>query len=171
VLIRQRTQIINLTAHLAELGIVEGDAGVRIASDCGRRSRWRYRSMRGRVSLCWRRSEALQTMIRSIEKRIKMQHRSNETASGLKAIPGIRFWGRPRSWQRRRIRRCFDRDALAAWNGLVPRQDWPGASTRPISKQGDRYLQRILVVGAIAVLAVQEIRKYPGSATPSAAAL
>ena len=54
---------------------------------------------------------------------------------------------------------------FAAWIGLVPRQDSTGGKQKlgPISKQGDRYLRRILVVGAIAVLryAKQNPEKYP----------
>jgi hypothetical protein len=39
---------------------------------------------------------------------------------------------------------------FAAWVGLVPRQDSTGGKQKlgPISKQGDRYLRRILVVGS-----------------------
>jgi hypothetical protein len=48
---------------------------------------------------------------------------------------------------------------------LVPRQDSRGGKQKlgPISKQGDRYLRRILVVGAIAVLrrAQDNPGKYP----------
>jgi transposase len=47
----------------------------------------------------------------------------------------------------------------------VPRQDSTGGKQKlgPISKQGDRYLRRILVVGAIAVLARarQQPEKHP----------
>jgi hypothetical protein len=54
---------------------------------------------------------------------------------------------------------------LAAWIGLVPRQDSTGGKQKlgPISKQGDQYLRRILVVGAHAVLrrARQQPEKYP----------
>jgi transposase len=54
---------------------------------------------------------------------------------------------------------------MAAWIGLVPRQDSTGGKQKlgPISKQGDRYLRRILVVGAHAVLklAKQKPEKYP----------
>ena len=54
---------------------------------------------------------------------------------------------------------------LAAWIGLVPRQDSTGGKQKlgPISKQGDRYLRRILIVGAIAVLrrAQENPGKYP----------
>ena len=53
---------------------------------------------------------------------------------------------------------------FAAWIGLVPRQDSTGGKQKlgPISKQGDRYLRRILVVGAIAVLR-RAPRRIPGS--------
>jgi transposase len=37
--------------------------------------------------------EALQTLIGSIEKRIKMQHRSNETSQRVETIPGIGVLG------------------------------------------------------------------------------
>ena len=54
---------------------------------------------------------------------------------------------------------------FAAWIGLVPRQDSTGGKAKlgPISKQGDRYLRRILVVGAHSVLrrAKQNPQKYP----------
>jgi transposase len=54
---------------------------------------------------------------------------------------------------------------FAAWIGLVPRQDSTGGKQKlgPISKRGDRYLRRILVVGACAVLrlARQKPEKYP----------
>ena len=51
---------------------------------------------------------------------------------------------------------------FAAWIGLVPRQDSTGGKQKlgPISKQGDRYLRRILVVGAIAVL--RRAQQNPG---------
>ena len=43
---------------------------------------------------------------------------------------------------------------MVAWIGLVPRQDSTGGKQKlgPMSKQGDRYLRRILVVGAHSVL-------------------
>jgi transposase len=43
---------------------------------------------------------------------------------------------------------------LAAWIGLVPRQNSSGGKQRQggISKQGDRTLRRLVVLGAIAVI-------------------
>jgi transposase len=43
---------------------------------------------------------------------------------------------------------------LAAWVGLVPRQNSSGGKERlgGITKQGDRYLRQLLVIGALAVV-------------------
>jgi transposase len=50
---------------------------------------------------------------------------------------------------------------LAAWIGLVPRQYSTGGKERlgDISKQGDRYLRRLLILGATAV--IQHARRHP----------
>ena len=54
---------------------------------------------------------------------------------------------------------------FAAWIGLVPRQNSTGGKERlgSISKQGDRYLRRLLVVGAISIVRTARTRpdKYP----------
>jgi transposase len=41
---------------------------------------------------------------------------------------------------------------LAAWIGLVPRQNSSGGKERlgSITKEGDRYLRKLLVMGAVA---------------------
>ena len=50
---------------------------------------------------------------------------------------------------------------FAAWIGIVSREDSTGGKQRlgPISKQGDRYLRRILIVGAFAV--IKQARAHP----------
>jgi transposase len=47
---------------------------------------------------------------------------------------------------------------LAAWIGLVPRQNSSGGKARlgGITKQGNRYLRQLLVVGALAVIRYAE---------------
>ena len=54
---------------------------------------------------------------------------------------------------------------LAAWIGLVPKQYSTGGKARlgSISKQGDRYLRRLLVVGGMSVVKLAKIFpwKYP----------
>jgi transposase len=170
-LMRQRTQLINaLRAHLAELGIVaaQGREGVKellaiVADD--REARLPI-DARASVIVLAAQLEALQTLIGSIEKRIKVQHRSNEASKRLETIPGIGIIGATAIVATVADPTAFrsGRD-FAAWIGLVPRQDSTGGKQKlgPISKQGDRYLRRILVIGAHAVLrrARQNPERYP----------
>jgi transposase len=168
VLIRQRTQIINaLRAHLAELGIVaaQGDKGVKelLAIVADKEDTRLPIDARASVIVLAAQLEAVQTLIGSIEKRIKMQHRSNEASQRVETIPGIGVLGASAITATAVDPTVFrsGRD-FAAWIGLVPRQDSTGGKQKlgPISKQGDRYLRRILIVGAISVL--RRARENPG---------
>ena len=170
-LMRQRTQLINaLRAHLAELGIVaaQGATGVKellaIVADDGEACL--PIDARASVIVLAAQLEAVQTVIGAIEKRIKMQHRSNEASRRVETIPGIGVIGATAIVATVADPTVFrsGRD-FAAWIGLVPRQDSTGGKQKlgPISKQGDQYLRRILIVGAIAVLrrALENPGKYP----------
>ena len=170
-LMRQRTQVINaMRAHLAELGIVsaQGREGIKellkiIASEQDARL-----PVDAHTSLVVLAAglQAVQTMIGSIEKRIMAQHRASEASQRLESIPGIGVIGATAIAATVPDPKVFrsGRD-LAAWIGIVPRQDSTGGKQKlgPISKQGDRYLRRILVVGAHAVLkqARRQPEKYP----------
>ena len=170
-LMRQRTQVINaLRAHMAELGIVaaQGREGVKdllkiIASEEDARM-----PVDARTSLVVLAAglQALQTMIRSIERRIIAQHRSDEASKRLRSIPGIGVVGATAIASTVPDPKVFrsGRD-FAAWIGIVPREDSTGGKQKlgPISKRGDQYLRRILVVGAHAVLkrARHQPEKYP----------
>jgi transposase len=169
-LMRQRTQVINaLRAHMAELGIVaaQGRDGIKellkiIASE--QDARLPVDAHTSLVVLATQ-LQALQTMIGSIEKRIMAQHRSNEASKRLATIPGIGVIGATAIAATVPDPKVFrsGRD-LAAWIGLVPREDSTGGKQKlgPISKQGNQYLRRILVVGAHAVLkrARQQPERY-----------
>ena len=87
--------------------------------------------------------------------RIHAWHRSNEASRRLETIPGIgpiiatalvASVSDPSIFKSGR--------ELAAWIGLVPKQNTSGGKERlgRISKQGDRYLRWLLVVGATAVI-------------------
>jgi transposase len=170
-LMRQRTQVINaLRAHMAELGIVaaQGRDGIKELLKIIAREEDMRLPTDAHTSLVVLAAQlqALQTMIRSIEKRIVVQHRSNEASKRLETIPGIGVIGATAIAATVPDPKVFrsGRD-LAAWIGLVPREDSTGGKQKlgPISKQGDQYLRRILVVGAHAVLkrARQHPEKYP----------
>jgi transposase len=170
-LMRQRTQLINaLRAHMAELGIVaaQGREGVKellkiIASEPDARL-----PVDAHTSLVVLAAglQALQTMIGSIERRIIAQHRSDEASKRLRSIPGIGIVGATAIAATVPDPKVFrsGRD-FAAWIGIVPREDSTGGKHKlgPISKRGDQYLRRILVVGAHAVLkrARHQPEKYP----------
>ena len=170
-LLRQRTQVINaLRAHLAELGIVaaQGREGLKqlltiIADEKDTRLPI---DARASLIVLAAQLQALQTMIGTIERRLTVQHRANEASKRLESVPGIGVIGASAITATVTDPNVFQsgRD-FAAWIGLGPRQDSTGGKQKlgPISKQGDRYLRRILVVGAHSVLrrAKSNPEKYP----------
>jgi transposase len=94
-------------------------------------------------------------------------HAENEASRRLAAIPGVgvitatAIAATVMDPDQFRSGRQF-----AAWLGLTPRRHSAGGKTRlgGISKQGDRYLRRLLVVGATAVM-----RHAKDKTTPMAA--
>jgi transposase len=170
-LLRQQTQVINaLRAHLAELGIVaaQGREGLKQLLTIIADERDERLPIDARASLIVLAAQlqALHTMIGSIERRIVVQHRANEASKRLECIHGIGVIGASAITATVTDPSAFrsGRD-FAAWIGLVPRQDSTGGKQKlgPISKQGDRYLRRILVVGAVSVLRRAKLNpeKYP----------
>jgi transposase len=170
-LMRQRTQLINaLRSHLAEFGVTaaQGREGIKellaiVAQDESSRLPI---DAHASLTVLAAQLQAVQTMIGSIEKRIVAQHRSNEASKRLETIPGIGVVGATTITAVVTDPKAFrsGRD-FAAWIGIVPRQDSTGGKQKlgPISKQGDQYLRRILIVGAHSVLrrARQQPEKYP----------
>src|SRR6202048_1232431 len=170
-LLRQRTQVINaLRAHLAELGVVaaQGREGLKelLAIIADEKDARLPIDARASLIVLAAQLQALHTMIGSIEKRLVVQHRANEASRRLESIPGIGLIGASAIGATITDPIAFrsGRD-FAAWIGLVPRQDSTGGKQKlgPISKRGDRYLRRILVVGAISVLRRAKLNpeKYP----------
>ena len=153
-------QLINATrSHLAELGIIapQGREGVKellaiIANDADTQL---PNDARASLIVLAAQLQALQTTIGAIEKRIVVQHRANKESKRIQTVPGIGVIGASAIAATVPNPKIFrsGRD-FAAWIGLVPRQMSTGGKPKlgSISKQGDRYLRRILVVGAVSVL-------------------
>jgi len=170
-LMRQRTQLINaMRAHLAEIGIVSAQGREGLSELLAVISNEQEIQMpidaRASLMVLAAQLQALQTLIGTIDKRIMAQHRASDESKRLETIPGIGPISATTIVAVVPDPTVFKtgRD-FAAWIGLVPRQDSTGGKQKlgPISKQGDRYLRRILVVGAHAVLrrARQDPAKYP----------
>ena len=158
--VRQRTTLINaLRAHLAEFGIVAGvgrnglekllkviedgddDRVPSAARDC-------LLALRAQL-------ETVKRQVLEADRRVLAWHRSSEVSQRLDDIPGVgpliatalvASVPDPHAFK-------SGRD-LAAWIGLVPRQNSTGGKARlgHISKAGNRYLRMLLVVGALSVI-------------------
>ena len=143
-LMRQRTQLINaLRAHMAELGVVaaQGNAGLKelLKIIAGERDVRLPLDAHASLVVLAAGLHAVQTMIRSIDKRIIVEHRSNEAGKRLRSIPGIGVVGASAIVATVQDPKVFrsGRD-FAAWIGLVPREDSTGGKQKlgPVSKQG-----------------------------------
>jgi len=157
---RQRTALINaLRAHLAEFGIVAGVGRnglekllevIADAQDERVPPAARDCLMALRDQLVMVRQQILEA-----DRRILVWHRASEVSRRLAEIPGVgpliatalvASVPDPHAFK-------SGRD-LAAWIGLVPRQNSTGGKERlgHISKAGNRYLRMLLVVGALSVI-------------------
>jgi transposase len=158
-LVRQRTMLANaLRAHLAELGFVANPGIANLA-------KLAEQAMADKDALPAYARSALEILIRQImtvssevtalDQQLMAWHTESEASRRLAAIPGLgiitatAIAATVTDPDQFRSGRQF-----AAWLGLTPQQRSTGGKTRlgGISKQGDRYLRRLLVVGATAVM-------------------
>ena len=159
-MVRQRTMLVNaLRAHMAEFGVV-ARAGLpqvkellaTIADEEDQRIPPLARTCLKGLA---RQLLSLEGEIVAAEKRIYAWHRTNEDSRRLESTPGIgpitasalvASITDPQVFKSGRM--------MAAWIGLVPRQNSTGGKERMggISKQGDQYLRWLLVAGAMTVI-------------------
>jgi transposase len=159
-LVRQRTMLVNaLRGHMAEFGIVAPQGISRVADlvalllgeDETVLPSLARRALRGLAAEL----EALGKRVEEVEAAILAWHKENEASRRLATVPGIgpitasaivATIGDASNFGSARH--------FAAWIGLVPKQNSTGGKPRQggISKAGDRYLRRLLVLGATAVI-------------------
>jgi transposase len=157
-IVRQRTMAANaLRAHLAEFGLVANPGIANLVKLADKAfadealSAYAHRAL----EILIRRITELNEEIGELDKELRIWHAENEASRRLAAIPGVGVITAtaiaatvtdPDQFQSGR--------QFAAWLGLTPQQQSTGGKTRlgGISKQGDRYLRRLLVVGATAVM-------------------
>ena len=171
-LVKQRTQLVNMVRGLlAEFG-VETPRGLHhalaLASRLvdGEAAAVPALAQRVVAGLA-RQIAALQVELTVIEKEILAWHRSSDVAQRLATIPGIgvisatALAASVTDPQQFRSGREF-----AAWLGLTPLQHSSGGKERMgrISKMGDQYLRRLLVVGMTSL--VRRARVNPASVDP-----
>jgi transposase len=163
-LVRHRTKLTNaIRAHMAEFGVVApiGRQGVEkllAVIDDGSDERIPILARRCLIAL----GEQLllvKNQILEMDRRILVCHRSSEVSRRLAEMPGVgpllatalvATIPDPRAFSSGRN--------LAAWIGLVPKQNSSGGKERlgGVTKQGNRYLRSLLTVGALAVIRYAE---------------
>jgi transposase len=124
--------------------------------------------LRERFSQLFSQLRELCTTVRQWEQQILAWHRENLLSRRLDQIPGIGPLGASALLASIGDIRTFKNGRqLAAWLGLVPRQDSSGGKTRllGISKRGDRYLRTLLILGAQSVL--RQMKRNPARAAHS----
>ena len=158
-LVRQRTMLANaLRARLAELGFVAnpGIANlVKLAEQALAGQELLPSYARTALEMLVRQIMSISGEIAVLDQQLIAWHTESEASRRLTAIPGLgvitatAIAATVTDPDQFRSGRQF-----AAWLGLTPQQHSTGGRTRlgGISKQGDRYLRRLLVVGATAVM-------------------
>lgn len=159
-LMRQRTMTLNAArSHLAEFGIITAQGphkllalirAIRTSEGSGlpQIARTALESLATQL-------ETLAVEIRKLERQLMVWHRADETSQRLETIPGVGIISAtalaasvpdPSVFKTAR--------QFAAFLGLVPRQTSSGGKDRlgRISKMGDGYLRKLLVVGATSVV-------------------
>ncbi len=177
-LVKQRTQLVNMMrGQLAEFGI-DIPQGLGRALTLARQIVDETASLEvpahGMMMLGILCEQALTSdaQIRKIERQIQALQRSDDVARRLATIPGIGPIGAtafaasvtdPAQFKSGR--------QFSAWLGLTPLQNSSGGKERlgRISKMGDKYLRRLLVIGATAL--VRQFRSRPDKAPPHFASL
>ncbi|GCE82049.1 IS110 family RNA-guided transposase [Komagataeibacter diospyri] len=158
-LVRQRTMQINaLRGHLAEFGIISA-AGVAGLNQMIALLHAEQEALPEPAQKLFQdiiaHLRALEQRIDDIEKQIVAAHKANSISRRLAGIPGIgpitasAIVAAVPDVSTFRSGRQF-----AAWLGLTPKNHSSGGKERQvgISKQGDSYLRRLLVLGATAVI-------------------
>lgn len=158
-LVRQRTMTANaLRAGLAEFGIVaaQGKAGLdALLKELAAGQEGLPEAARAALSLLAVQWEHVDALVRKLEAQIARAARADAAARRLMEVPGVGPITASVVVAKVSDASLFDsaRD-FAAWIGLTPRQDSTGGKQRSvgISKQGDRTLRQLLVLGATAQL-------------------
>jgi transposase len=159
-LVRQRTMLINaIRGHCAEFGMI-APQGARRSADlieqvCAADASVLPDLARSTLLMLAGQLDALAGQIHALERQLMIWHRQDEASQRLATIPGVGIItatalaasvtdpGLFRSGRE-----------FAAFLGLVPRQNSSGGKDRlgRISKMGDGYLRKLLVVGATSVI-------------------
>jgi transposase len=171
-LIRQQTMLVNaLRGHMAELGMIAPQGRdkiediIAVIEDAEDESTLAL--AKAALKPLVMQLRAAEEATATLDAEIKVWHKGNETSRRLATIPGIGVLTAsaiaatvpdPSFFRSGR--------EFSAWLGLVPRQNSSGGKERlgRISKQGNRYIRRLLTLGATSMLRRARAKSAPGAA-------
>jgi transposase len=162
-LVRQRTQLVNLVRGLL------AEFGVNIPRGITHALAFARRIVVGALSA---QALAVQDQVHGLERELMAWYRASALARRIATVPGVGLLGAtalaatvtdPGQFRSGR--------QFAAWLGLTPRLNSSGGKERlgRISKMGDRYLRRLLIVGMTSL--VRQAKRGPGATDPRLAQL
>ncbi len=161
-LIRQQNMLVNaLRSHMAEMGLIAAQGRERLdrivdvimEDEDESLPALARASLRPLVAML----RANEAAIDEIDREIRQAHKENEVSQRLASIPGVGVLTATAIAATVPDPSFFKSGReFAAWLGLVPRQNSSGGKERlgRISKQGNRYLRKLLVIGATSMLSV-----------------
>lgn len=164
-LIKQRTMSVNaLRGHLAEFGIIAGKGIGRVDQllEQAENDATLPEAVKAVVKVWAQQLEALDKSMHEIETEIACTHKQNAMSQLIEKVPGVGeiiasviaasvpdpgFFKSGRDF--------------AAWLGLTPRQNSSGGKPvlGAITKQGNRTIRKLLVLGATSILSIVSKRK------------
>ncbi len=159
-LVRQRTMLINaIRGHCAEFGIIVAQ-GARRACELVEKIRQEEVSelpdlARSALLVLANQLDALAAQIYVLERQLLVWHRKDQASQRLATIPGVGIITATALAASVPDPSVFRSGReFAAFLGLVPRQNSSGGKERlgRISKMGNGYLRKLLVVGATSVI-------------------
>ena len=165
-LVGQVTQVGNaIRAHMAEFGIVTAKGSNRVAS-LAKELENVPEAARLPLQALFDQLAETQVRIDQLTDEIEEVHRQNETSRRLASIPGVGvLTATAIAATSPDVSNFGSARDYAAWLGLTPKQHSTGGKPRSggISKMGNRYIRRLLYLGAMAQIMVRRRSRHPGT--------
>lgn len=163
-LIKQRTMSVNaLRGHLAEFGVIAAKGISHVEELVERAAAADLPAMvQATLGVLLAQLRSLDAAIDELERGIVADHRRDPVSRLAASVPGVGALAASAILASAPDPQAFKsgRD-FAAWLGATPKQNSTGGKEKfgSITKQGNRYIRRLLVLGAISVLRAAPKRK------------
>lgn len=165
-LVGQVTQTGNaIRAHMAEFGIVAAKGSKRVA-DLAKELDTLPKAARLPLRALFDQLAETQERIERLTGEIEEVHRQNDVSRRLASIPGVGvLTATAIAATTPDVGNFSSARDYAAWLGLTPKQHSTGGKPRSggISKMGNRYIRRLLYLGAMAQIMVRRRSRHPGT--------